>query len=117
MPSAPDRRPRRLRAVPRAVLVLAAIAAVGVPAGMHAQSRELGPRAARDGVSRAIAPRAPGLRPDAAKRHVATPIDAAMLVIGGTTLLIGLSREGDARRILSLSGAVVGVVGLVNYLR
>ena len=98
-------------------VVLAAIAAVGIPTGMHAQSREHGPRATRVGVSRAIAPRAPGLRPDAAKQHVATPIDAAMLVIGGTALLIGLSHDGEAGRIVSLAGAVVGVVGLVNYLR
>ncbi|MBP7551123.1 MAG: hypothetical protein KA761_12615 [Gemmatimonadaceae bacterium] len=48
---------------------------------------------------------------------MATPIDAAMLVIGGTALLIGLSHDGEAGRIVSLAGAVVGVVGLVNYLR
>jgi len=107
----------RLGSIPRAMIVLAAIAAVGIPTGMHAQSREHGPRATRVGVSRAIAPRAPGLRPDAAKQHVATPIDAAMLVIGGTALLIGLSHDGEAGRIVSLAGAVVGVVGLVNYLR
>src|SRR5438874_1618955 len=49
------------------------------------------------------------------RRNLGQP--RALMIVGGAAFIAGALIEGDAGRILMVSGAIVGVYGLYEYLR
>ncbi len=116
----------------RSTLAILAIAfVVGAPRAAQAQtqapaldspslaqvttiSAPVGPVIAQVGISRnvsvATAPM-PMLQERASRR------DAAWMIIGGATLVVGSVVGGDAGQIMMIGGAVIGLVGLWRYLQ
>lgn len=107
-----------------------AIVRAGVAVPSAAAVPDTRPVAAADGASgarpgptadRAVA----GIRVDAAvgasdaQAPAATRVgrNPAMMIVGGAALIVGAVIGGDAGTIVMVGGAVVGLVGLWNYLR
>lgn len=120
-------------AVALAGLVLAVAVA---PTSLLAQQQD-GPRLMRTGVSASVAtsasvPRSIGASIDAsisaassASTELVPPQDqsmgngtnVAMMIVGATALIVGLSVGGDGGQIIAVSGSVIGLIGLFRYLR
>lgn len=91
-------------------------AAAFAPTSLLAQQSTGGPRLDdRAGISNVVAaPAAAEIAPQDGPR---TGTSLAMMIVGGTALVVGLSVGGDGGQIIAIGGAVVGLIGLFRYLR
>lgn len=91
------------------------LAPASAPAEAEAPARATGPTAdaARAGVSREASDE---LRP-AAQRRAGLGRPIALMVVGGAALLTGLIIGDDAGMVIAVGGALVGLVGLYQYLQ
>jgi hypothetical protein len=129
----PDRRPRRLP-IARAALALL-LSAPGLAAAQAPQEPALVPSAAEAPAAPAPEP-VRGPRQDAVRAGVQLPATAAdvdaeaprrggpgfgqaeaLMIVGGAGVVVGLIVGGGAGGALALGSAVVGLVGLYQYLR
>ncbi len=118
----------------RLALALAGVvlAVALAPAALRAQQQD-GPRLMRAGVSASVATSASAIAPTIASASASTsastelvpPQDqsmgngtnVAMMIVGATALIVGLSVGGDGGQIIAVSGSVIGLIGLFRYLR
>ena len=86
------------------------------PADVAAPAKTPGPTvaAARVGVSRATSPE---LKTAQAPRRAGLGQPVALMVVGGAALLAGLIIDGDAGTVIAVSGALIGLYGLYEYLQ
>src|SRR5262245_44791062 len=114
-----------------AVVSLAVVGAMFLPASLHAQSgatasdsvqrstvssqAALGPSIAPAGVSRLTQTNAPNALRANEGAHAGT--DIAMMGAGAAALIVGLVIGGDAGTIVALGGGLLGIAGLYRYLR
>lgn len=93
---------------------LARVTSVPSVPSVSAVAAPVGPVIAQVGISRnvsvATAPM-PMLQERASRR------DAAWMIIGGATLVVGSVVGGDSGQIMMIGGAVIGLVGLWRYLQ
>lgn len=117
-------------ALPFALALGVASMAVARPAA--AQSLALAPTPATAAVAAPVAEPAVGptlATASVAVRHAETPVTTAparragygqpvaLMVVGGAGLLTGLIIGGDAGTAIAVGGAVVGLIGLYQYLQ
>ena len=108
------------------------IASVAVTRPAAAQSISLAPTPTAAAVATPVAEPAAGPTLAAASvavRHAETPVTSAparragygqpvaLMVVGGAGLLTGLIIGGDAGTAIAVGGAVVGLIGLYQYLQ
>lgn len=87
-----------------------------VPASAFAQDSD-GPRAVQAGVSSSLATSASAEVVPPQERSMGNGTNVAMMIVGGTALIVGLSVGGDGGQIIAISGAVIGLIGMFRYLR
>jgi hypothetical protein len=98
----------------------AAQSAAQAPAQPAAYAEQTGPRleAARVGIAPAVA--AAEERSASAVSAAAAPRwgeSVALMAVGGAALVAGLIIGGDAGTVVALGGAVIGLIGLYQYLK
>lgn len=102
----------------RTVMALAGLvlAIALVPASAAAQNSD-GPVAVQAGVSSSLATSASADYVPEQERSMGNGTNVAMMIVGGTALIVGLSVGGDGGQIIAIAGAVVGLIGMFRYLR
>ncbi len=98
-----------------------------VPASAFAQQQTDGPVAApqhsdgpvsvQAGISASLATSASAAYVPQQERSMGNGTNVAMMIVGGTALIVGLSVGGDGGQIIAISGAVIGLIGMFRYLR
>ena len=90
-----------------------------VPTTVMAQqaSAVSGPRIQQAGVSTAPATSATADHVPQQERSMGNGWNVAMMVVGGTALIVGPSVGGDGGQIIAVAGAVIGLIGMFRYLR
>jgi hypothetical protein len=89
----------------RAPAAAAAPASVTTPAGPTLDAAAIGVHRSADVA--AVAP----------ARHGASGPGVALMIVGGAAILVGIVVGNDAGHAISIGGAVVGLVGLYQYLQ
>lgn len=101
--------------LPSAALAQSPALPLSSPAGQQAAA---GPRVDVERVG--IAPAAVAARSEAASATAAAPRlgeSVALMAVGGAALVAGLIIGGDAGTVVALGGAVIGLIGLYQYLK
>lgn len=88
-----------------------------VPASVAAQQSTDGPVAVQAGVSSSLATSASADYVPQQEQSMGNGTNVAMMIVGGTALIVGLSVGGDGGQIIAIAGAVVGLIGMFRYLR
>lgn len=88
-----------------------------VPASVAAQQHTDGPVAVQAGISSSLATSASAEFVPQQERSMGNGTNVAMMIVGGTALIVGLSVGGDGGQIIAISGAVIGLIGMFRYLR
>ena len=108
-----------------AVALVGVVLAVALaPTSLLAQQQD-GPRLMRAGVSASVATSASAVSSTTASSEIVPLQDqsmgngtnVAMMIVGATALIVGLSVGGDGGQIIAVSGSVIGLIGLFRYLR
>jgi hypothetical protein len=96
-----------------AVIAHAAVASLGVVAPQRTSQPPVGPVPVPAGITRLVtvdeASPLPERRSD--RRNI------AWMVVGGAALVVGGMVDGDAGMIISVTGAVIGLVGLYRFMQ
>lgn len=102
----------------RLVVALAGliVAVALAPTSLRAQQQD-GPRLMRAGVSASIATSVPAEPMPLQDRSMGNGTNVAMMIVGATALIVGLSVGGDGGQIIAVGGSVIGLIGLFRYLR
>jgi hypothetical protein len=114
-------RPVMAQSVPVATDVASPKAVPSLVRTPVAAAEEVAPNAVGPTTQRSVA----GIRIDASASAEHAPAVAvarvgrnpAMMIVGGAALIVGAVIGGDAGTIVMVGGALVGLVGLWNYLR